>query len=51
MKKVEYPEGTCEHCHERQGEYCINPYIEDMFGEEELEYICSECYNILVQEI
>jgi hypothetical protein len=47
----EYPEGTCEHCHKEQGDYCINPYLQDMYGDEEWQYICTDCYNMLIQEV
>jgi len=40
----------CKYCNE-EGEYCINPFIEDTQGLEEWDYICSDCYNNLVNDI
>ena len=41
----------CQHCGKQEGDYCINPYIEDINGREEWEYICSDCYRELVADI
>ena len=41
----------CQHCGKQEGDYCINPYIEDVNGREEWEYICSDCYRELVADI
>ena len=41
----------CQHCGKQEGDYCINPYIEDVNGREEWEYICNDCYRALVADI
>jgi len=41
----------CQHCRKQEGDYCINPYIEDVNGREEWEYICIVCYRELVTDI
>ena len=43
--------GICEHCNKQEGEYCINPYIEDIEGKEEWEYICIDCYREMCSDI
>lgn len=43
--------GICQHCGRKEGDYCINPYIEDMHDRKEWEYICNDCYRELVADI
>ena len=43
--------GICEHCEESVGKYIINPYDNDIDGEQNWEYICSSCYDMLCDEI
>lgn len=58
MKKVlteeEYKmletEGVCEDCGTK-GYWCIDPYIEELYGEEQLTCLCDVCYDAHVQEI
>ena len=37
----------CEFCDERKLDvkYCIDPYLEELFGEEEWVDICDDCYD------
>ena len=42
---------TCEHCGKDVGEYMINPYDQDMYGQENWEYICNGCYENLCSDI
>lgn len=44
-------EGLCEHCGINQGDWCINPYHEDIDGEEIWQFICFDCYNALLADI
>ena len=32
-------------------EYCINPYYQDMDGEEIWQWLCDDCYNTFVMDI
>lgn len=48
---IGHKEDVCEHCGNSYGDYTINPYDEDIHGEENWEYICSECYDQCCQDI
>lgn len=41
----------CQHCGKVEGNWCINPYIEEINGEEVWEYICPDCYHELCMDI
>lgn len=51
LYKYLHEENLCEHCHKEIGSYCINPYRQDIDGEEIWEYICSNCYESLMGDI
>jgi hypothetical protein len=41
----------CERCDNIEAEYRINPYIHEMSGREEYEWICDDCYSDLLASI
>ena len=41
----------CQHCHNEEGTYCVNPYILEIKGRRQWEYICDSCYYWLCQDI
>lgn len=43
-------EGVCENCGE-QGYWCINPYCEEIYGEQNLVCLCDDCYQIYCDDI
>lgn len=50
-QELENTMGVCEHCSSELGEYVINPYDQDIHGEENWEYICDNCYHEISQDI
>lgn len=44
---------TCEHCNQTNAsvEWVANPFIYDLLGETQMEYICSDCYFHLCGDI
>lgn len=42
---------TCEYCGNPECTYCINPYIHDINGRDEWQYLCTDCYKQLMTEI
>ena len=50
-KELQETFDTCEHCGNRTGEYMINPYDADMYGQENWQYICTSCYDNLCADI
>ncbi len=50
-KKLEVSQGPCDKCGDKNGNYCINPYDEEIYGEEKWEYICPTCYSMLLEEL
>lgn len=49
-RKLLGTEGICEDCGAK-GYWCINPYAEDLYGEEYLTCLCEECYSAWCQDI
>ena len=51
VSKESHEHGDCVICGTANSELVINPYDEDIHGVRVLEYICSDCYNSLCQDI
>lgn len=43
--------GLCEQCGERPGEWCFDPYYEEVYRSERWVFICTDCYNESLQDI
>ena len=43
--------GICKFCGEQLGTLRINPYIEELYGEIVVTYICDDCYPELCADI
>ena len=43
--------GICRFCGEQLGTLRINPYIEELYGEIVVTYICDDCYCELCADI
>lgn len=41
----------CQHCGKVEGEWRINPYVDEICNEEVWEYICPDCYHELCMDI
>jgi hypothetical protein len=41
----------CQHCKFKKGDFRINPYIDELFGRKEWQYICGHCYKDLLGDI
>ncbi len=35
----------CERCGSQNADYVENPYAKEMYGDTEMEWLCSDCYN------
>lgn len=44
-------EGFCDHCAIGDADYVANPYDQDVHGEINMEWLCSDCYNHHAGEI
>ena len=47
MDGMEELDRLCDFCDERKPDvtYCVDPYVEELFGEEEWVDICDDCYD------
>ncbi len=43
-------EGICENCGAK-GYWCIDPYVAELYGEEQLACLCDKCYDWYCQDI
>ena len=41
----------CQHCRKVEGEWVINPYVDEIYNEEVWEYICPDCYHELCMDV
>jgi uncharacterized protein YlaI len=42
---------TCENCEEKLGVWTTNPYLEDVCGEIEHQFLCKDCHHELMMDI
>lgn len=53
MKMLEETEteGCCERCGSHNASYIADPYVEEIYGDIQMCWLCDECYNDLCQDI
>lgn len=52
MEEIEKIKDKCEFCGTTKNvDHIVDPYELDIYGEEELVYICGDCYDIRLGDI
>ena len=42
---------TCENCEKKLGVWTTNPFLEEVCGEIEHQFLCNECHHELMMDI
>jgi len=45
IQNAKGPKGLCQHCGEKEGDLCANPFTREVHNEVVLMHLCEDCYS------